>query len=128
MKTLSALSCAALATGLAGLVPAAEVSLQTAPPVVVRTVPLAGTTNVDPGLTEITVTYSKPMLDGSWSWCTWSKETFPQTTGQPRFLPDGRTCVAPVKLEPGRFYALWLNSDTDKNFKDTNARPAVPYL
>ena len=52
----------------------------------------------------------------------------PETTGQPRYLEDGRTCVLPVKLQPGRFYAIWLNSDQLKNFKDTNGTPAVPYL
>jgi hypothetical protein len=48
--------------------------------------------------------------------------------GKPHYLPDGRTCVATVKLQPGKFYALWLNSDQFKNFKDTNGQPAVPYL
>jgi hypothetical protein len=33
--------------------------------------------------------------------------------------------VLPVKLEPGRTYALWLNSG---NFKDSGGQRAVPYL
>jgi hypothetical protein len=103
-------------------------SLETAPAVVIRTVPAAGATDVDPALTEITVTYSKPMQDNSWSWSTWGEETFPETTGKPHYASDGRTCVLPVKLEPGKFYATWLNSDKFKNFKDTAGRPAVPYL
>jgi hypothetical protein len=84
--------------------------------------------DVSPGLTEIGVTYSKPVQDGSWSWSTWGEENFPETTGSPRYLADGRTCVLPVKLEPGRFYAIWLNSDRFKNFQDAGGRPAVPYL
>jgi hypothetical protein len=74
------------------------------------------------------VTFSKPMKDGSWSWSTWGENTFPETTGKPYYLPDGRTCVLPVKLEPGRFYASWLNSDKFRNFKDANGVAAVPYL
>ena len=39
-----------------------------------------------------------------------------------------RTCVLPVKLEPGKTYAIWLNSQKFGNFKDTDGRSAVPYL
>lgn len=107
---------------------AAEVSLESAPPVVVRTVPVAGATDTDPALAEIRVTYSKAMRDGSWSWSTWGEENYPETTGKPRYLGDARTCVLPVKLKPNKFYAIWLNSDKFKNFRDANGRPAVPYL
>jgi hypothetical protein len=47
---------------------------------------------------------------------------------QPRFEADLRTCVLKVKLEPGRTYAWWLNSDQFQNFKDKGGRAAVPYL
>lgn len=107
---------------------AAEVSLESAPPVVVKTVPVAGSTDVDSALTELRVTFSKAMQDGSWSWSTWGEEAFPEMIGQPRYLSDGRTCVLTVKLQPGKFYATWLNSDRFKNFKDASGRPAVPYL
>ena len=113
---------------LAGKATAAELTLASAPPVVVRTVPVAGATAIDPALTEIRVTFSKPMQDGSWSWSTWGQENFPETTGKPRYLEDGRTCVLPVKLQPGTFYATWLNSEKFRNFKDANGTPAVPYL
>jgi RNA polymerase sigma-70 factor (ECF subfamily) len=36
--------------------------------------------------------------------------------------------VAKVKLEPGKTYAFWLNSNNFHNFKDNDGRPAVPYL
>jgi Big-like domain-containing protein/PBS lyase HEAT-like repeat-containing protein len=105
-----------------------ELSLESAPPVVVKTVPPAGATDVDPDLKEITVTFSKRMQNGSWSWSTWGEETFPETTGKPHYLADGRTCALPVKLQPGRFYASWLNSTKFKNFQDSDGKPAVPYL
>jgi RNA polymerase sigma-70 factor (ECF subfamily) len=104
------------------------ISLETAPPVVVKTVPMAGDTSVDPGLTEVQVTFSKPMRDGSWSWSTWGDENFPEVTGKIHYLDDGRTCVLPVKLQPGKFYATWLNSSKFHSFKDVSGRAAVPYL
>jgi hypothetical protein len=98
------------------------------PPVVVETFPIAGSRNVVPGEAEIRVRFSKPMQDGSWSWSTvWTNST-PQMIGSPRFLDDGRTCVVKVRLEPGRSYAWWLNSEEAKNFTDRAGRPAVPYL
>lgn len=100
----------------------------TAPPVVVKAIPEAGTDGVDPALTEIKVTYSKDMMDHSWSLSTWGTDTFPPTTGKPHYLPDKRTCVLPVHLKSGKMYAIWLNSGNFGNFKDTAGNSAVPYL
>src|SRR5436853_4146816 len=83
--------------------------VKTAPPVVVTTEPRAGADDVDPALTEIKVTFSKDMQNGNWAFAQLSKETFPQTTGKPHYLDDKRTCVLPVKLEPGKTYILALN-------------------
>jgi len=100
-----------------------------APPVVVAHIPQSGKTGVDAkSVKELRVTYSKPMADGRWSWSTWGEENFPKTTGKPHYLPDKRTCVLPVALEPGRTYAVWLNSNNFGNFKDSGGRKAVPYL
>ncbi len=104
------------------------VSLSAAPPVVVKAIPQAGSDDVDPSITEIKVTYSKDMTDGTWSWSTWVKETFPETTGNLDHLDDKRTCVLPVKLKPGKTYAIWLNSNNFGNFKDSDGHSAVPYL
>ena len=128
MKTIVILTVATAWAGLAWPSRAAEVSLESAPPVVVQTLPVAGTTAVDPALTEIRVTFSKAMQDGSWSWSTWGEENFPELVGQPHYLPDGRTCVIKVKLQPGKFYATWLNSEQFKSFRDAHGQPAVPYL
>ena len=105
-----------------------RISLASAPPVVIKTVPEAGSVSVDAALTELRVTFSKPMQDGSWSWSTWGEENFPETTDKPHYLADGRTCVLPVKLKPGKFYATWLNSSKFKNFIDADGQPSVPYL
>ena len=112
----------------AGSTFAVEISLETAPPVVVKTQPVAGSTQVDPRTSEIVVKFSKVMQDGSWSWSTWGEENYPETTGQPKYLQDGRTCVLPVKLEPGKTYAIWVNSANFGNFKDAGGRSALPYF
>jgi RNA polymerase sigma-70 factor (ECF subfamily) len=105
------------------------VSVKSLPPVVVRTVPQAGDTQVDAAkVAEVRVTFSKEMTDQSWSWSKVTDATFPKLGGQPRYERDRRTCVLPVKLEPGKTYAIWLNSEKFGNFKDADGKPAVPYL
>jgi len=130
--TLVKIHTGLLIVALLGLMGSANydmvVSLATAPPVVVRAVPESGTDGVDPGLAEIKVTYSKDMMDRTWSWSTWGQGTFPDTTGKPHYLIDKRTCVLPVKLKPGKMYAIWLNSNNFGNFKDATGHSAVPYL
>ncbi len=119
----------ALVVGLTGAaVRADDVSLASVPPVVVKTDPVAGAAEVDPKLTEIKVTFSKDMQDGSWSWTTLSQDSFPKVDGQPKYLADKRTCVLPVQLEPVRTYAIGVNSTKFGNFKDIDGRSAVPYL
>ena len=108
-----------------------EVSVQTMPPVVVATFPRAGDTKVDPATTEIRVTFSKDMTtDNMWSWVIHSKDSFPEIAGDVRYLEDQRTNVAPVKLYPGRKYAIWFNSPnyTYSAFRDQAGIPAIPYL
>ena len=119
----------ALAGALVGAaVRADEIKLEEVPPVVVKTVPEAGTADVDSKTTEIKVTFSKDMADNSWSWVQLSDESFPKTDGKPKYLADKRTCVLPVKLEAGKTYAVWVNNEKFENFKDTDGRSAVPYL
>jgi RNA polymerase sigma-70 factor (ECF subfamily) len=104
-------------------------SIKDLPPAVVKTSPRAGDTEVDAGgVTEIRVTFSKDMMDRTWSWSQVSDDTFPKTTGEPHYDKDRRTCALPVKLEPGKTYVLWINSEKFANFKDTAGMPAVPYL
>jgi RNA polymerase sigma-70 factor (ECF subfamily) len=105
-----------------------ELTLETARPVVIKCVPEAGADSVDPGATQISVTFSKPMQGGTWSWCVLTKESYPGTSEAPKYLEDKRTCVLPVKLLPGKTYAVWINSEKFFEFKDTKGQPAVPYL
>jgi len=98
------------------------------PPVIVHTMPESGAAGVDPALSEIRITFSEPMRGGGWSWAKWDDGSFPIMTGQARFLEDERTCVLPVRLQPGKVYALWLNSEHHQNFKNRSGQSAIPYL
>ncbi len=97
-------------------------------PVVVKTVPEAGSKDVAAGEIEIKVTFSKEMTDQSWSWSSAWKDSTPEGTEKPHYEADHKTCVLKVKLEPNKTYGYWINSQNFHNFKDTQGHPAVPYL
>jgi RNA polymerase sigma factor (sigma-70 family) len=98
------------------------------PPVVLSVEPKVGAKDVDPGLKEIRVTFSKKMTDKSWSWPTGNKYAAPKDNGPIHFEPGRRTCVMPVKLEPGKTYVIAVNSERFRNFKDEKGHSAMPYL
>jgi hypothetical protein len=131
MKCPSCISICVL-IAICGTVRAAdkELSVKSLPAVVVKTVPESGDAKVDPNITEIRVSFSKKMQDGRWSWGQMSDDTYPKTTGKPHYLPDGKTCVLPVVVEPGKTYVLQINALSGKfhNFTDTDQQPSVPYL
>jgi len=103
-------------------------SVKSLPPAVIETFPKSGDTQVDAETTkEIRVTFSKEMMDKSWSWSQISDDTMPNIDGV-SYDNDRRVCTAKVKLEPGKTYVLWLNSQKFGNFKDADGRSAVPYL
>lgn len=97
-------------------------------PVVVKTVPEAGTKDVAPGEMEIKVTFSKEMMDQSWSWSSAWKDSTPESIGKPHYEADHKTCTLKVKLEPNKTYGYWLNSPSFHGFKDAQGHSAVPYL
>lgn len=96
-------------------------------PKVVATNPKNGSTEVDPSLSRITITFNKAMLDKSWSWSYEDKDSFPQTTGEPSYAENGTICVLPVKLKPGKRYVIWINTTKFKNFKDRSGNTVEPY-
>jgi RNA polymerase sigma-70 factor (ECF subfamily) len=105
-----------------------DLAVGSAPPVVIKTVPESGATGIDSTTAELRVTFSKTMRSGAWSWNKGPEGTFPKLTGQPRYEKDGRTCVLPVSLIPGKTYAVWINSPSGANFQDEGGRRAIPYL
>lgn len=105
-----------------------DITVASAPPVVVKTEPQAGSTDVDPGLTEVRITFSKEMDTGGWSVVQVSEPTMPKIHGKPRYDKNKRTLIVPIELEPGKNYAMWLNTERFSNCKDSEGRSAVPYL
>ncbi len=97
------------------------------PPKVISTVPLNGDMTVNPSLSTLTVTFSEPMIDGNWSWAYTTKETFPETTGDPKYEDNFTKNVLPVKLRPNKKYEVWINSNKFMNFKDKAGNPSEPY-
>jgi len=105
-----------------------QISADSVPPVVVKTVPEAGTTDVPPGEFEVKITFSKEMMDQSWSWVTAWENSTPESLGKPYYDADHKTCVMKVKLEPGKTYGWWINRQNFHGFRDPQNHPAVPYL
>jgi hypothetical protein len=105
-----------------------EITIDKLPPSVIKTVPQSGDINVDPKLNELSIVFSKDMFDQAWSLVSVSEESFPKLLGSPQYNKDKRTCVVKMALEPDRTYAIWVNSESHGNFKDSNQIPAVPYL
>ena len=97
------------------------------PAFVVETQPRLGDVEVDADATkEIRIVFSKPMTDRSWSLTQGNVYAFPESAGPTHYLADRRTCVVPVKLEPGKTYAMGINGGRFNNFKDAGGTPALP--
>ncbi len=104
-------------------------TIESAPPVVVKTVPEAGAKDVDPSLTEIKVTFSKDMADGSWSWSTAWKDSTPQSAGSSEV--SGRQAHVRAAGEIGIRKGVWLLAElgeVPQLQRRHGGRPAVPYL
>jgi hypothetical protein len=97
------------------------------PPVVIRSVPESGSRDVPVELKEVRVTFSKQMMDHAWSWCNAGPLQGPPLSNV-HYDSDHRTIVATAKLEAGKKYAVWLNSEGCHNFRDAKGQSAVPYL
>jgi RNA polymerase sigma-70 factor (ECF subfamily) len=123
---ISLLFMALLAAPLA--VSAQDQTIETMPAVVVKTIPESGSSDVAPGVAEIRVTFSKKMAAHSWSWATAWQGSTPEIIGKPSYDADGKTCVLKVKLESGKTYGYWINSEKFHNFKDRQGISSVSYL
>ncbi len=97
-------------------------------PVVVKTVPEAGSKDVAAGEMELRVTFSKEMMDQAWSPMDAWSGSMPKIVGKPRYDADHRTWIMKAKLEPGKTYGIWLNTAKFTSFQDPERRHAVPYL
>jgi beta-lactamase regulating signal transducer with metallopeptidase domain len=93
-------------------------------PRIIATVPAIGATEVDPALTEITVTFDLDMA-GGFSW-TGGGPDYPVREGEKPRWRDRRTCVLPVKLEAAHYYRVGINSQSHQNFRSVAGVSATP--
>ncbi len=94
-------------------------------PRIVSTTPKQDSIDVDPFLTEITVTFDRDMAEG-FSWTGGGSEYPAIPEGQKPRWRSKRTCVLPVDLREGRYYRVGINSPSFRNFKSAEGVPADP--
>lgn len=94
------------------------------PPRIIASSPRSGDTEVDPALTEITVTFDRDM-GGGFSWTGGGSEFPGREDGQARWK-DKRTCVLPTSLQPAHFYRAGINAPSFHNFQSATGVPAIP--
>jgi hypothetical protein len=95
------------------------------PPRIIKTSPDIGATEVDPGLTEITVTFDRDMGDGM-SWTGGGSEFPKSPEGQQARWRDKRTCVLPVKLYAAQYYRVGINAPSFHGFQSAEGVPVPP--
>jgi bla regulator protein BlaR1 len=95
------------------------------PPRILATSPGDGETEVNPAITEITVTFDRDMGDG-FSWTGGGAEFPGSPAGKKAQWRDKRTCVLPVELQAGHFYRVGINAPSFHGFASTQGVAAVP--
>jgi len=97
-------------TGKAGQ----ELQEQKKIPFVVDTIPGLYSENVDPNIGSIKIIFSEPMKQANWFYSSFSPLPLPEAAGQPSFDQAGLGWTLPVKLEPGKVYAITVNYGSDE--------------
>ena len=100
-------------------------SVNAAPPQVVKAAPENGSKEIDPGLRELRIVFDQPMQAGGLS-VVGGGPNFPKFVGKHRWEND-RTFVWAWRLEPDHDYWLSINSDRFRNFRSTAGDSAVPH-
>jgi len=93
-------------------------------PQLIEATPAAGSTDVDPKLTEIRVTFDRDMSEGM-SWTGGGPE-FPRDVSQKAKWIDKRTCILPVKLKKAGYFRVGINSKSHQNFKAADGTATPP--
>lgn len=98
-------------------------------PHVIALEPANGAQNVDPNLSEIKVTFDRPMSPNSWSFCQRGADHFPDFLAKPSFNADRTVITVPVRLRPEWNYHIFLNSPPFLGFRSAQGGtlPAVPW-
>jgi hypothetical protein len=96
-------------------------------PKIAATSPPNGATDVDPAITEISVTFDRPMDPEHYGWCRQGPpETFPKYD-DPTWDDDNQTMRArnPI-LQPGKTYEIWFNAEWFPAFRSTEGSILTP--
>jgi len=95
------------------------------PPAIVETSPEQGATSPS-GWVPLSVTFDQPMSNCSFAYSPDFPFRFPQLSGQPPVIRNGRTLVLMVFLKPGATYGLKLNDAEHPFFIGRSGLPAKP--
>jgi hypothetical protein len=101
-----------------------ELIAKVATPHVVSTEPKIGAKDVDPGLSELKVTFDLPMGNGM----SITGDVPAVRASRPAWSKDRRTITLPIKLEPGREYRFGLNSLRHVSFQSAAGVPLEPVV
>ena len=105
--------------------PTRQAALDAKRPKVVAIVPPNGATNVSPSLTELRVTFDRPMRDRSWSMCG-GGPNFPEGTAPPHYNAERTTWTVAIKLKPDWDYEFGLNCPSYNGFCSEDGIPLEP--
>jgi hypothetical protein len=100
------------------------------PAYVVSSDPAPAATDVDPKKKEISVTFSRAIAPGDYSWVVVRGGEYPGVHGKlgvPKLSTDRLTATIEAFLAPGTIYALSVNDVNYPGYKDTLGRPVQPY-
>ncbi|MFT3869800.1 MAG: Ig-like domain-containing protein [Nibricoccus sp.] len=97
------------------------------PPVVIKTFPEAGASEIPSGPIEIRITFSKPVKKDCYTINPVDTKIVPEKISNPRLEADGRTFVMDARLKPNTTYGLWINGPRGGHFQDRNGVYAQPY-
>ncbi len=95
-------------------------------PQIVSITPADGAENVDPNLKEMVVLFDRDMGKGM-SWCGGGPSHPAANDDRKAQWRDARTCVLPIKLEPGHTYSLSINCQSYRNFRSAEGVPVKPH-
>jgi hypothetical protein len=99
------------------------------PPYVVESDPAFGATDADFRVREISVTFSRPVAPGDYSWVRHEGSgEYPGVRGGEMTLSEDRLrATLEVRLSPATTYALGINDLYYCGYKDTMGRPVIPF-
>ncbi len=94
-------------------------------PRIVAMAPANESTNVDPDLAEIRITFDRPMKDGPWA-LLGEGPHLPEVIGAPKYDAEHRTLVVPIRLRPLWTYEFSLNSEQSRDIRCEKGVPLPP--